>query len=272
VEFGMIIYKAVNKINGKVYIGQTIKLLEKRLYEHSHYKLGYFGSAIKKYGWNSFDCEIIEYCLTDNELNERETYWIKYFNSLVPNGYNLTLGGEGLKGASEQTRRKLSEAKSGPNHPFYGIKRPLHSEFMKSDKNPNTRDDVREKKRQAMLGSNHPFRGKKQSKESNVKRSTTLKEKYKKERHPTYGRIMSDEQRKSNSEKMKGENNPMYGKFHTSKAKEKISVKNKGIKRSEEFKKNISKINKGRLQSKETKLKRSESIKLWWRKKKEQTP
>lgn len=266
----MIIYKAVNKINGKVYIGQTKKLLEKRLYEHKHYKLGCFGSAIEKYGWEAFDVIIIEYCLNNEEMNEREKYWIKYFNSIDPNGYNLTSGGEGLKNISDKTRKKLSESKKGSNHPFYGLKRPVHSEIMKGDKNPSKRSEVREAKRLAMLGPNHPFRGKKQSKESIAKRSKTLKEKYKTEKHHNCGRIFSDEQRKAQSKRMFGANNPMYGKTHTVKTREKISSKNKGLKRSKEFKENISKINNGRLQSKETRLKRSESIKLWWKKKKEQ--
>ena len=89
------IYKITNKINNKVYIGQS-KLIEKRWkehladYERKDTKL-YF--AFRKYGIENFLFEIIEECSIE-ELNEREIFWIKQYNS-YNEGYNMDLGGAG---------------------------------------------------------------------------------------------------------------------------------------------------------------------------------
>lgn len=91
-----IIYKIQNIINDKIYIGQTQISLEKRWNEHLRdtkrrdYK---FHRAIRKYGEESFSKEIIEE-VSDDMLNEREIYWISYYDS-YHNGYNSTLGGDG---------------------------------------------------------------------------------------------------------------------------------------------------------------------------------
>lgn len=93
-----VIYKITNKINGKIYIGQTVQNLKDRWYRHC----GNSGSiaelnmvikkAIHKYGKENFTVEEIEKC-DDSLLNERETYWIAYYNSYYT-GYNSTLGGQ----------------------------------------------------------------------------------------------------------------------------------------------------------------------------------
>lgn len=91
-----VIYKHTNKFNGKVYIGQTCQKPSVRWengkgYEHNPH----FYSAILKYGWNEgFTHEIIETGLaTKEEANEREIYWIAFYNS-YEEGYNLTKGGD----------------------------------------------------------------------------------------------------------------------------------------------------------------------------------
>ncbi len=99
-----IIYKHTNKINGKVYIGQTKQSPTTRWANGSKYKPHInsrntvFWLAIKKYGWNNFEHTIIEKDIKDQATaNEREIFWIRYFNSYVgfdnANGYNMTLGG-----------------------------------------------------------------------------------------------------------------------------------------------------------------------------------
>ena len=89
------IYKHTNKINGKVYIGQTCQKPEERWCNGLGYKHNrYFYAAIKKYNWNGFIHEIIEDNIqTKEEANNREIYWISVFDSYY-NGYNLTLGGD----------------------------------------------------------------------------------------------------------------------------------------------------------------------------------
>ena len=91
------IYKITNKINGKVYIGQTIKTVEKRFTQHkNNSNKTYFSQivlykAFNKYGIENFICETIEK-VPNEELNNREKYWINYYDSYF-NGYNSTLGG-----------------------------------------------------------------------------------------------------------------------------------------------------------------------------------
>lgn len=94
------IYKIQNKINGKIYIGQSTNI-KIRWKDHkscgrnkgnreSHKPLY---QAIYKYGLENFDFSIIEEC-SQKELNEKEIYWIKYYDCMVPNGYNLIPGGD----------------------------------------------------------------------------------------------------------------------------------------------------------------------------------
>lgn len=82
------IYKITNKINGKCYIGQSIHI-ERRWSEHCFpSKTSQISLAIQEFGKNNFNFEIIEECKI-NQLDEREQYWIHFYNSLIPNGYNV---------------------------------------------------------------------------------------------------------------------------------------------------------------------------------------
>jgi group I intron endonuclease len=120
-----IIYKVANLINGKVYIGQTVNTLRKRKTQHKtaskrkKYEDMLLYKAFKKYGFENFEWKIIDNASNENDLNEKEVYWIKYYNSYIGfkncNGYNMTLGGHGKRGAihSEETRKKLSKFRTG---------------------------------------------------------------------------------------------------------------------------------------------------------------
>lgn len=91
-----IIYKITNKVNNKVYIGQTRYTLEFRWRQHQHKKDNtYFHNAIHKYGVENFELEILEECETEL-LNSKEMFYIAKYDSFK-NGYNLTIGGEGNK-------------------------------------------------------------------------------------------------------------------------------------------------------------------------------
>ena len=91
------IYKITNKINGKVYIGQTIQSLKERFNRHcSNYKDNHSNMSIKqailKYGKENFTIELIEE-IEQDKLDEREIYWISIYNS-YNKGYNCTKGGQ----------------------------------------------------------------------------------------------------------------------------------------------------------------------------------
>lgn len=87
-----VIYKITNKINGKVYIGQTI---QNPLVRFRRHKAGNFaiGNAIRKYGESNFKLEVIRECRCPAELNVFERLYIKRENSMFPEGYNLMEGG-----------------------------------------------------------------------------------------------------------------------------------------------------------------------------------
>lgn len=88
------IYKITNQLNNKSYIGQSIHI-EQRWQEHLYQssQCSLIKYALHKYGVNNFSFEILEEC-SQEKLNEREQYWINYYDSFN-NGYNLTLGGDG---------------------------------------------------------------------------------------------------------------------------------------------------------------------------------
>lgn len=99
------IYLITNNINGKYYVGQSIDI-QTRWYNHkkdcfnpnaSSYKT-YFYQALRKYGVENFSFDIIEEC-KEEELNEKEIYWIKVLNANKHEiGYNTTDGGDGVRG------------------------------------------------------------------------------------------------------------------------------------------------------------------------------
>ena len=118
------IYKIINLTSGKVYVGQSVShiLNHKRYRPYGHEgrfkchiseafsqkknQSHYLNNAIRKYGVNEFVVELIEYCeLT--KADDREIHYIKHFNSLFPNGYNLKNGGNVFT-HSEESKRRVS--------------------------------------------------------------------------------------------------------------------------------------------------------------------
>ena len=87
------IYKIENKINGKVYIGQSVNI-ERRWKCHKTHSKTYdepLYNEIREYGIENFDWYIIEEC-NKIELRDKEKYYIKKYNSVFPYGYNKALG------------------------------------------------------------------------------------------------------------------------------------------------------------------------------------
>lgn len=108
------IYKVTNLINGKIYIGQTVQSVKDRWYRHcgkSGLSKGemqtHFKRAILKYGKENFKVETIEE-VDRNLLDEREIYWISYYNSNKI-GYNSTKGGYGFQKEYKTTESQNQE-------------------------------------------------------------------------------------------------------------------------------------------------------------------
>lgn len=100
------IYKYQNLINNKIYIGKGIDIAQRRRDHRFDAERKndncIFHKALRKYGEENFSFEIIEKC-NQNELNEKEQYWIAYYHSYIKDplckgGYNMTPGGDGGQG------------------------------------------------------------------------------------------------------------------------------------------------------------------------------
>lgn len=135
----MIVYKATNRVNGKSYIGKTVKSLIARKGEHLteskiHRKNYHFYNAINKHGWDSFDWEVLYNGDDDEDIREQEILFIESYDTFN-DGYNMTEGGEGTVGHSQSDEWKDYMR---TNNPMF---------------NPETRAKVAETKR------NQPFRG-----------------------------------------------------------------------------------------------------------------
>lgn len=150
--------------NGKIYIGITCKPPEQRWeYGKGYRHNAHMQSAIEKYGWDSFEHEILASCLSQDEALSLERELIGKYQSFDRRyGYNIELGGrkknafgqETLekmrirmsgennhnygKHLSEETRRKLSEINRGEKHPKYGTH---HSEETKKKIGDTNRGD-----------------------------------------------------------------------------------------------------------------------------------
>lgn len=224
----MIIYKIENKINGKIYIGQTKNKVSDRIASHitNNWPIG---QALRKYGLESFTITIIDHAETKEVLDEKEIYWIKTLDCKIPKGYNVADGGSGASGYShtEEYKKLLSIRVSGSGNPM---------------NNPETVEKIRLKNI-----------GRKQSEITKQKRSNALAGKLKTKEHAQKisdalkGHAVSEEVRLKISEKHKGQKQSeeikrkiaetRTGKPHVSEeAKKKLSLLRKGVPRSEETK------------------------------------
>ena len=126
----MWIYKITNIQNNKVYIGQTIRPVKDRFHRHINDAINnildtHFARAIRKYGKENFSIEIIDEATDQNELNQKEQYWIRYYNS-IENGYNETdainkCGGNTYKSKTNEEmnviKEKIRASKLGGHNP-----------------------------------------------------------------------------------------------------------------------------------------------------------
>lgn len=154
-----IIYLFRNKINEKVYIGQTTKDIAIRTQEHlvrAHtYKKNqfHFHLALAKHGIENFEVSAIDFGNSKNELDEKEIYWISFYNSMVPEkGYNSRSGGSAGK-PSEETRRRISESEKGKIlSAETRIKLSAAAKGRQTFLGKNHSEEAKEKNRQAHMG------------------------------------------------------------------------------------------------------------------------
>lgn len=118
-----VIYVHINKNDGKAYVGQTWQNIERRWRKTSKAYYSYkttlvFYRALKAHGWDAFESKILCECTTQEEMNRMEEFYIKQYNSLAPNGYNLRDICDGREKHTEETKEKIREkAKARTNRP-----------------------------------------------------------------------------------------------------------------------------------------------------------
>jgi group I intron endonuclease len=250
----MIIYKTINLINNKFYIGQD-----------SNNNPDYLGSglllkrAIEKYGRENFKKETLEVCDNKEQLNLREIHWIEY-TSAKTEGYNIADGGHGGNTYTEETRKRISELFKGREISEETRKKisilnkgrvqnlseeqrlarsnklkelRSDSEFMMSNKialeNCNrdySKCTLHCKGNSYMLGKKHTEETKKKMSESHKENPVSFWEnkKFSDEHKQNIsdalkGKKRTTEQREKNS----GEGNPFFGKNHSDDTKKKMS-------------------------------------------------
>jgi len=115
-KYTNVIYCHKNKINGRCYIGSTIQDTKKRWRKsdksYSSYKTcTVFYRALKKYGWDNFDTDILMVVFSEDDLSLYEGILISSYNSVAPNGYNTVSIIEGRVKYTEETKKKISESR-----------------------------------------------------------------------------------------------------------------------------------------------------------------
>lgn len=210
------IYLHKNKLNNKVYIGQTCQKPEYRWNNGEGYKnCSYFYKAIQKYGWENFEHIILEQNLTITEANKKEEYYIKLYNSIDPqNGYNLSYGGNN-KNISILTKEKCSQNMK---------ERWQNEEYKKnmSEKMKEKWKDPEYRKKQELYKKENKHNI---SEEGKKRISEARKEYIKKYGTPTQGIGHTEEAKEKIRQSKLGEKNPMYGKHHTEEWKKEVSKK-----------------------------------------------
>lgn len=131
-----LIYKITNKVNGKIYIGQTWQTLKNRWDSgHGYRNCVKLERAIEKYGSGKFEHTLLTITHTQEIADYWETYFISKYKSSNRNiGYNIRLGGSRGK-FSQATKDKMSAAKLGKPGYWTGKKRSDMSVKMKNNKN-----------------------------------------------------------------------------------------------------------------------------------------
>jgi group I intron endonuclease len=216
------IYKITNLLNGKSYYGQTRQPPKRRWSQHKGAaKKGgkmILYNAIRQYGVENFSFNVVHECKTLDELNAKEIEYIASNNTLAPNGYNASKGGDNYEKTPE-TCKKISESNKG---------RIITPEWRKNMSNARKGKTITEEARKNMQNAQkgriitaearEKLRkvnlGKKQNAETIAKKSAARK-----------GVPWSEKKRES-----------MLGRVHTEETKKKMSISQKGRIISEESK------------------------------------
>ena len=238
------VYKIVNSLNDKHYIGSAININTrwknhlKDLKNNKHHS-NHLQRSWNKYGEGSFKFEVIEYIEDKTKLIEREQHWIDFYQSYKREyGYNLLPKAGSMLGYKMpiEVREKMSLMRKGENAPWYGKKfteehrRNLSNSFMGRAVSEISRFKISRSLKEYF--ENNPAIGRKHNDITKQIISEKQKERIRINGHPMQGKKHSNDAKNKMSEshtgKHSGSNNNMYGKNHTEESKSKMSQSKKG--------------------------------------------
>lgn len=212
------IYKISNIITGDCYIGKSKDvavrigqhkcLLKYNKHKYRTGELSLLQKAWNKYGQNAFVFEIIDFCSID-ELDEREIYWIDYYQcncAKTRHGYNTTDGGEGAYG-NNNVKGRIQVHNGEIQKMIYPDELEYYQSIgFKKGILPSTIEKTKQN-RPDNSGKNNPMYGKHLSKEHKRKISESNKGKTAGEKHAFYGKHLSEDHRRKIGESNKGRTN-----------------------------------------------------------------
>lgn len=227
-----IIYVIRNKLNNKLYIGQTVNSFNQRYngvnwWDNTHNN--HLKNAVNKYGIENFEIDKeFDVACSKEELDKLEDMYIKIYDTINQKfGYNKKFGGANGR-LTEETKLKLSEMRIGENNPFYGK---THTKEAKENISKNHTDNS---------GENNPMYGKigelspnygRQHTEEEIRKISKNRIYAKGENHILYGKHLSEETKQKIRDSHvdnSGKNNPNYGKHMSDETKIKLSESKKG--------------------------------------------
>lgn len=200
------------------YVGVTRQRVIKRIRQHKKGKQ-FVDTEIKRIGWEHWDWWIVEEHVPSNLISEREQYWVNFFRSVYPAGYNKTCGGISKIIVTDETREKIRQNAlardiSGEKNPHYG---------------KHHTDEAREAIRQSRLGKSSWNKGIPCSDEQKaILSEKALERDLSGERNGFYGKHHTEEAKEKNRQAhlgkpgIRGEKHYMYGKHHSEETKAKM--------------------------------------------------
>lgn len=213
------VYMTTNLINGKQYIGQHAYSVFNENYKGSG---TYLTNAVKKYGIENFKTELIEWCETQERLDERERYWIAFYNAVESDDfYNLATGGtngnprRGTK-FSLEARKKMSSIVSGTGNPMYGKTHTETSRKKISENHANFKGENSPSYNRIAINDGTKIKYvRSEDLEKYLSKGWIIgitEERKQIQSKSLKGRKHTEDYKKKQSERMSGKNNPMYGK------------------------------------------------------------
>ena len=228
------------RLTDKFYVGVTRQRVAVRIRQHRRGKQ-FIDREIQRIGWQNWDWWTVEENIPADKIDEREKYWVEFFDSVYPNGYNKTHGGISRIFVTEKTCALLSQRArerdlSGERNPMYGRH---HTDEVKAAQSARVRErnlgkspankgvphtaEARAKMSEAAKGEKNHFYGKHHTEEAKEKNRQAHLGKHHSEETlaKMRGRKHTEEWKAQKSASMKGEKNHFYGKHHTEESKEK---------------------------------------------------